>query len=638
MKRRKFLKIAASSSITPLVLNGIPLQSFATPGMVAMNCEGIEDRVLVIVQLAGGNDALNTIIPIDQVDLYSNIRPTIGIPQADLINLDTGLDIQDQVGLHPSMTAIKDLYDQGKMNLIQSVSYNNNNKSHFKATDLWLTGGDSTPPNFNIDTGWMGRYLSSTFPGMAGNPTPSFPDPLGIQLGDKKPSLGFHTHEEHSSAINLSGQDPAGFYVLISEIGGDPIPNVPDSEYGDELNYIMNIENSVSNYAQRITDVFNAGSNAGSYPNYSLANQLKTVARLLAGGCMTKIFLVRIGGYDTHANQVVAGDPTIGKHADLLTQLSESIKAFHDDLEGLDLADRVMTVSFSEFGRKALENGNHGTDHGTLAPMFIFGNSVNPGVTGTNVDLSNLNNGQLQNHQHDYRQVYTTLLQDWLGAPDDVITDTMFDPYLTQKLPIITPPSVVDPACYVEPLPVILSYFFARLDEAEENVIIKWETATEENSHYFDVERSSDGINFEKISRVIAQGTSSAVHNYSEIDDSPLYGTSYYRLKQVDFDNTHSYSPIDTVYLNNKLASEIRIYPNPAKYDFKLVLTAQLNAEVQCTLSSTSGHRIFNRALNVSKGFNKFTFPVDRLSPGQYVLKLYSDALRISESIMMQKA
>ncbi len=636
MKRRKFLKLAAPLGISPLMLNGIPLNSFATPGMIAMNCEGISERVLVIIQLAGGNDALNVVIPIDQIDTYSNIRPTIGIPEANLINLDTNLALEDQVGLHPSMTAIKDLYDSGKANLIQAVSYDDNNRSHFKATDLWLSGGDSTPPNFNIDTGWMGRYLSATFPGQAGNPTPANPDPLGIQLGDSKPSLGFHTDEEHDAAINLSGQDPAGFYILISEIGGDPLETVPASEYGDELTYIMNIENSVSNYAQRITDVFNAGTNSVTYPSYSLANQLKTVARLISGGSMTKVFLVRMGGYDTHVNQVSSTDSTVGNHADLLLHLSESVKAFQDDLDAQNLADKVLSVSFSEFGRKAEENGNFGTDHGTLAPMFVFGNGIEPGVTGTNVDLGNLDNGQLQNHQHDYRQVFTTLLQDWLGASDEVIIDTMFDPYLSQKLPIINIDSLVDPSCYLA-LPVVLSYFFARLDEEEENVVIKWETASETNSDYFDVERSADGIHFEKLTRVTAMGNSTTSNLYSELDESPLMGTSYYRLKQVDFDSSYTYSSIESVHLNNKQVSGINVYPNPAAFDFKLVLTTETNGMLNCKLTNTTGLRIIERDVEVRKGFNKFSFPVEKLMRGQYILQLFSEELRIAESIKVMK-
>ncbi len=257
------------------------------------------------------------------------------------------------------------------------------------------------------------------------------PDPLGIQIGDPSPNLGFHTETEHQNVINLSGQDAAGFFSLVQTIGGAPILNVPDSDHGVELEFIMGVENSTSQYSQRISAVFNAGSNfLSTYPttnNSRLADQLKTIARFIKGGCKTKIYLCQLGGFDTHSAQVDGGTPAVGDHANLLLDLAESIKFFHDDLEGLGLADQVLTCTFSEFGRCAEGNGSDGTDHGTLAPMMVFGKSVKSGVYGTNVNLSNLtNDSQLQGMQFDYRQVFTTILQDWLGASEDVLMETMF--------------------------------------------------------------------------------------------------------------------------------------------------------------------------------------------------------------------
>ena len=225
------------------------------------------------------------------------------------------------------MTEFKDFYDSGYLNIIQGVGYPQPNKSHFKSTDLWLTAGDGTPENFNISTGWLGRYLDYRFPNYSGVPTTKRPDPLGIQLGDKKPSLGFHTEGEHRFDLNLSGQDPSGFYSLVQGIGGAPWDTLPDNRYGEELQYIMNIENNVSTYAERISEVFNAGTNSPvTYPDISLGNQLKTVARLIAGGSQTKIFMVQHGGFDTHANQTAEGNPAGGRHGELLTGLSQAVK------------------------------------------------------------------------------------------------------------------------------------------------------------------------------------------------------------------------------------------------------------------------------------------------------------------------
>lgn len=455
MNRRKFLRLSAPLALAPLALDGISLRAFAPNSLMQqLSCEGVSDRVLVLVQLKGGNDGINTFIPIAQYDTYANLRPTIRIPATGTgayIPLDNTLAAANQIGLHPAMTALKNLYDAGKVNIVQGVGYANQNRSHFKGTDIWLTGGDSTAENYNLTSGWMGRYLGYSYPGIGGNPTVDMPDPLGIQLGSSESSLGFHTADEHTASINLSGQDPSGFYSLVSEIGGAPIANVPNSEYGNELQFIMDVEQSISVYAERITSVFNAGTNSATvYPDWRLADQLRTVARLISGGSRTKIYLTQLGGFDTHNVQIDPSEPSIGIHATLLQELSESIKAFQDDLQALGLDDRVMTLTFSEFGRKAAENGNWGTDHGTLAPMMLFGKGVQAGVTGTNVNLGDLaNDSQLQYQQYDYRQVFTTVLQDWLGAANDTINATLFEDYLSQKLPLVANNYLVSPDCYL---------------------------------------------------------------------------------------------------------------------------------------------------------------------------------------------
>ncbi|HNL40356.1 MAG TPA: DUF1501 domain-containing protein, partial [Saprospiraceae bacterium] len=296
MKRRNFLKIFPPLTITPFVVNGFPLKPYANHRLAQLlsSCDGVEDRVLVLVQLKGGNDGINTVVPVNQYDVYANLRPLIHLPNSGnnkFIDLDNTLPVADQVGLHPAMTGFKALYDDGRLALVQGVGYAQPNQSHFKSTDLWLSGGDGTPDNFNIPSGWMGRALQAFYPDVTGAPTTNMPDPLGIQVGDSSPSLGFHTETEHQNVINLSGQDPAGFFSLVQTIGGAPILNIPDTEQGDELAFIMGVEQSVNLYAQRITQVFNAGSNAITYPETSLANQLKTIARMIKGGCKTKIYL-----------------------------------------------------------------------------------------------------------------------------------------------------------------------------------------------------------------------------------------------------------------------------------------------------------------------------------------------------------
>ncbi len=449
MKRRDFLKIAPAAGISSFVLNGFALRPFANARLahVLNSCDDIRERALVLVQLNGGNDGLNNLVPIAQYDRYRALRPTVGLAEKTWVELDTTLTDARRIGLHPAMAAFKDLYDRGWLSIVQGVGYPSPNQSHFKSTDLWLTGGDGTPANFNIGSGWIGRSLQTLFPDVKGAPTLAMPDPLGIQLGSTNPSLGFHTETEHQNAINLSGQDPAGFYSLVQTIGGAPVLDLPDSEHGEELAYIMSVERSVNQYAKRITDVFNAGANMGSYPNTALANQLKTVARLLRGGSKTKVFLCNLGGFDTHSAQVDSGNTALGTHAQLLQTLGEAVKAFLDDLDKMGIAHQAVVCTFSEFGRCAAENGSFGTDHGTLAPMYVAGKGVNPGVQGTNVNLGDLTaDNQLKNLQHDYRQVFATLLQDWLGANDQVLTESRFAPYA--KLPLVAPSYAAHPSCY----------------------------------------------------------------------------------------------------------------------------------------------------------------------------------------------
>src|SRR5690606_34758210 len=258
-------------------------------------------------------------------------------------------------------------------------------------------------------------------------------------------------HRENGIPVAITMEDPEKFYDLVSKVGVDPIVDDFSSIYGQELEYIMNVEEKSNQYAERLQNVFDAGRNVATYPEKypfsapadksqnKLSAQLKTIARMLSGGCQTKVFLAKIDGFDTHANQIQAGNTTMGDHAALLHNLFSAINAFQSDLASLGLEDRVMTVTFSEFGRRASSNGSLGTDHGTAAPMFVIGKGVNPGIIGDNPDLNNLTSDNNLIHQHDYRQVFATLLKDWMGASPESIEAAKFSEYVTddQILPLI---------------------------------------------------------------------------------------------------------------------------------------------------------------------------------------------------------
>ncbi len=464
MKRRDFLKIASPLAATPIFINGVPIRTFATPSLLgALNCEPT-DRVMVMVYLNGANDAINTFVPLNQHAIYAGHRPDMYLPTANLITLDGTLPAAQQIGLHPSLTGIKSLYDTGKVNIIQGVGMPDPNRSHFKATDLWLSGGDgSSQAMSNINSGWVGRFLDNRYPYYEGIPFMSEPDPLGLLLGSMD-NGGFHPPQQHRFEINLSGQDPSGYYSLISSIGGPTIDPIPATEFGGKLAYIMGIENSVNVYAPTITNTFNAGANSASvtYPsNNDLADQLKTVARMLSGGSRTKVFMTAQGGYDTHAYQVDAGNTSTGTHANLLANMNNAIKAFQDDLDALGLGDKVITVVFSEFGRKVVQNGNYGLDHGTLGSMMVIGSGVEGGVTGNNIDLNALDSQNAPDPtamQHDYRQVFGSILQDWMGGSDDAIEATFLtDTYIQPKVPLVTSSASIDPNCYLGAISVEVS-------------------------------------------------------------------------------------------------------------------------------------------------------------------------------------
>ncbi len=460
MKRRNFIQLTASASALSL----LPTEVFALFKSAGMTtCPDVNAKKIVLIQLAGANDGLNTLVPLNQYDAYASLRPNIKLNNVGasngLINLDTTLALENQVGLHPSLTGFKSLYDSGFMRVIQGVGYPSQDKSHFKSTDLWLTGGDGTQANNNLESGWMGRFLESYYSNFL---TADFP--LGIQLGSSDNSLGFHGEVEHGMSININGQDPSGFYSIVNGLGGAPPTNIPNSEYGNLIQFILDSDSETNIYAQAISTAFNSGTNSAAvtYPSTSLANQLKSVARFISGGLQTKVYLVKIGGFDTHDAQVATNTTThLGEHADLLTQVSEAINCFITDLNSQNLGDDVIAVPFSEFGRKAGENGNLGTDHGEIAPMFVFGKSINPGISGTNINLSEAvlaNNFQVQTVQHDYRRVFSTILQDWFGASNQTLDLTFYDhtinsSYANNKVSdLIKTANTVPASCYTDSL------------------------------------------------------------------------------------------------------------------------------------------------------------------------------------------
>lgn len=449
MDRRDFARLSALMGAGMLLkLNGIPLHAFQGDSFFEeIAAKSLNNRVLILIELHGGNDGLNMVIPIDQYGNYYNLRPNIAIPQTGsrkYIPLDASLPDNKKVGLHPDMVGAKAMYDDGNMAVIQNVSYENSNGSHFRSRDIWQMG---VSYDEYVSSGWMGRYLEHYYPGYPTNyPNSSVPDPLAIEIGAGV-SLAFHRDEGIPAGLSI--QNPDAFYDLINSVGVDSPLNLPDTHAGDEIEYMMQIEQQSNNYSDRLKSVYNAGSNSSTiYPDQypfiappealhnPLAPQLKIIARLLSGGIGTKVFLCRIGGFDTHANQVENNDASMGKHAALMYHISAAVKAFYDDLQNLGLADRVLSMTYSEFGRRAASNASYGTDHGNAAPMLVFGTCLNPGIYGENPDLSNLVNNNIP-MQHDYRQVFSSVVKDWFNASDAAIDDVRFENYVDNRIDYI---------------------------------------------------------------------------------------------------------------------------------------------------------------------------------------------------------
>jgi uncharacterized protein (DUF1501 family) len=426
MKRRDFLRTAVPAGIVmPALINGFAFKAFgASPLMSALTAAPIEtDHVLVIIQLNGGNDGLNMVIPLDQFDNLSNARANIILPKSKILTLDG----TSYTGLHPAMTGLQSLFNEGKLKIVQSVGYPNPNFSHFRATDIWLTGAASDQV---LDSGWTGRYLSQEYPNYpVGYPNTTMPDPLGIQIGSTiSPAF-------QGPAVNmgLAITDPTNFYNLINGIQD----TAPNTNAGKELTYIRQVAQQTQQYGSVIKAAAAKITSQGTYPsNNSLADQLKIVARLIAGGLKTRVYMVNIGSFDTHVQQVNAGATETGTHANLLMKTSDAIKAFMDDLKGLKASKRVMGMTFSEFGRRIKSNAGSGTDHGAAAPLFLFGDYIQSGVLGTSpVISSNVSVSDNIPMQYDFRSVYASCLQEWFCVAPDILNNVMLNNY--QSLPII---------------------------------------------------------------------------------------------------------------------------------------------------------------------------------------------------------
>lgn len=401
MKRRNFIKNLSLASLSlPFISNGFGMQAITKK--LFGSSKNAEDRVLIIIRLNGGNDGLNMIIPIDQYDNLMIQRPNIILPQNQILSLT------NSVGIHPIMTGMKTMFDQGKLTVVQNVGYPEQNRSHFRSSDIWTSGS----LDINQTSGWMGRYFESeqaNFP--EDYPNIDFPDPFAISLGSELSTTCQGLMGNFSHAVS----DPFNTANLLeTSVEND------GTYYGSQIEYIATMLNQTNEYGNQISVASNSGNSLSTLydPTNSIAVQLKYIAQMISGGLKTKVYILNINGFDTHDSQVLQTNTTQGEHADLLKKLSDAIAAFQNDLQLLGLEERVAGMTFSEFGRQVASNGSFGTDHGDAAPLFLFGKCVNSGIIGPNPQINNQIDGQSGVEMEiDFRDVYASILKDWFEVP-----------------------------------------------------------------------------------------------------------------------------------------------------------------------------------------------------------------------------
>jgi uncharacterized protein (DUF1501 family) len=362
-------------------------------------------RTLVVIQLGGGNDGLNVLVPYGD-GTYHDVRPKLAIQQSDVLALD------DHQGLHPSLKSFKRLYDDGQLALIQGVGYPNPNRSHFRSMDIWHTAR----PDANGDQGWLGAFMAEVYK-VGESPFQC------VNMGNAIPKALSTPHAPVAAV-----QDTTAFQFLADRrlpVAKDPLLKTFGQVYAKPGRKLPTMDLVVQGWETTVQGVDALAKSTEKYqptvvyPQNPFAKALQGVAQMIASDLGTRVFYVSLGGFDTHANEKLT-------HANLLTQVSDGLAAFQRDLEQMAKADGVLTLGFSEFGRRVRENGSGGTDHGAAGPMFAIGPGVRVGVYGDAPSLTSLDQGDLR-YTVDFRSIYATVLENWFGMPSQRILGGTFD-------------------------------------------------------------------------------------------------------------------------------------------------------------------------------------------------------------------
>lgn len=425
--RRFFLQrgmtLLAATPTIPLFLDNT-VMALGGPEAKATQDSGADGKILVIVQLSGGNDGLNTIIPYAD-DAYHRARPAIGKRANDV------LKVNDYIGLNPNLAPLKSLYDNGQMSIVQGVGYPNPNRSHFRSMDIWQT---AEPESDRNTSGWVGRYFDSCCAGA--DPKNQLDASAGVSIGGLQPlamkgerfgALAFERPDSYrykgkaaDTYLQLNHPDDATAQAVPTSVGRSSPTKPKDAPVSesDQLNFLSRTALDAQASSDRILKATAAHQPGVNYPRGEFGDGLKTVAAMIGANMPTRVYYVSLGGFDTHANQV-------NRHDQLMKALAEGIGAFMSDLKQQKNAERVMVMTFSEFGRRVTQNASQGTDHGAAAPVMLFGSRLKQGIVGKHPSLTDLDAGDLK-YGVDFRNIYASILQNWLDTPSKPILGQQF--------------------------------------------------------------------------------------------------------------------------------------------------------------------------------------------------------------------
>lgn len=509
--RRGFLRTLGMAGAGAISFGNSALSVVESPYLTHALSDAYSDRILVLIRLKGGNDGLNTIVPLYNFDLYANKRPQIHIPENNIFKLN------DDFGIPNFMNSVAPMWQEGAMKVIHGVGYENQNLSHFKSSEIWAT----TTPDSAISSGWMGRYYEDKFSDYQLKPPEK---PLAIQIGNG----GDLIFNGDLTTYSFSVSSPERLKRVAEDGTLYDNHNHGQTLHGSQVSFLRETSNTTFRYASVINDAYNSSKDFDGYVKNNFGLQLSLVSRFIKGGLGTKVYMVTLGGFDTHANQP-------NRHESLMRTLTQSIDAFYEDLKSFGVADKVLSMTFSEFGRRVAENGSTGTDHGSAAPIMLFGPALNGnGFVGTHPNLSALDKQGNMANTTDFRAVYASVLRDWLCVENNYVDQSILGADInflgmglgcngSEKLPISDDP--------------LLPLHAAVNNEQGVNLFLTLNNYAKVEVHVFDVLGR-------KIGTSISDQLSSGQHNFSLLDDrqNPLPPGQYFYKINVNGNKTYSKS------------------------------------------------------------------------------------------------